>query len=95
MRIIPDKSIVPPGGWKYFQKETNYWIEGQSFLHLLSKVRAHRQANQLPLEPHWMVEVEESICAQLKERLGHDYCVDGIMGQPIVFPERKRKCCGG
>jgi hypothetical protein len=65
------KNRVPAGGWRYFQKETDTMITGPHWSGLIANVRAHRTANQIPIDPSFVQEVEDYMCAQFE-----DVCVE-------------------
>ena len=76
MRII-DTSVVPPGGWRYTQPETGFAFSSSTLRVLVSKVREHRAANNLPPgDPQ--ADIEAFVCAQLP--VGAESCQAEIEG---------------
>jgi hypothetical protein len=62
MLAFVDPTTIPPGGFKYLQKETNATIYAASLHEMLGKVRQHRIANNLPIPIEWKLEIENSMC---------------------------------
>ena len=76
---FPEKNMVPPGGWKYLQRETNALIGGGHWGELLSNIVAHRQANNLPIGAAFEDAVEFDICESLRAE-GINWCVEQNKG---------------
>lgn len=57
----------PPGGWKFFQKETGVTIAGPTYADLESRLIEHRQANNIAVGLNIRQEIEQQICAKLDE----------------------------
>lgn len=57
----------PNGGWQYIQPESGTHIKAMSLEELVSKVKAHREANNYPRPTRFEVaeDVQAWICAQL------------------------------
>lgn len=62
MLSLIDPSTVPPGGFRYIQRETNATLSAPSLPELLVKVRDHRLANNLPISLEWKAQVENWLC---------------------------------
>jgi hypothetical protein len=60
-----DPTTVPPGGFKYLQKETNTILHSHSFSEVLHKVKTHRLGNNLPMPSEWKSEVENAMCEKM------------------------------
>jgi hypothetical protein len=67
-------SQTPPGGWRYFQPETQLWFDGndQGFQDMVRRVAAHRALRNLPRANY--NDAFDDVNAQLCERLGPDHC---------------------
>ena len=65
-KLIPT-SIVPSGGYTYTQEETGHKLMADSFTQLVTRVIAHRKANNLPIPFNIEDVVEEDLCAQRGE----------------------------
>ncbi len=67
-------SQTPPGGWRYFQPETQLWFNGndQGFVDMVHQVAKHRAHRGLPRANY--NEAFDDVNAQLCERLGPDHC---------------------
>jgi hypothetical protein len=65
MLSLLDPTTVPPGGFRYLQRETDALLTAPSMSELLTKVRNHRLANNLPLSLDWKLEIENWLCEQL------------------------------
>jgi hypothetical protein len=61
------KNRTPAGGWRYFQQETDTMITGPHWDGLIVNVRNHRVANQLPIDPAFVQEIEDYMCAQFED----------------------------
>ena len=62
MLKLRDKSIGPPGGWRYRQPESGVVISGGSWPALITKVNQHRQANGYPITIEMERQVEAFMC---------------------------------
>ena len=62
MLKLRDKSIGPPGGWRYRQPESGVVIPGGSWPALITKVKQHRQANGYPITIEMERQVEAFMC---------------------------------
>jgi hypothetical protein len=62
MLSLIDPTTVPPGGFRYHQKETATNLQAPSMMELLMKVKEHRLANNLPIPLEWKQEVEHALC---------------------------------
>lgn len=80
---LVDRSHIPPGGWRYTQKETGMEIRGGDFFHLCEKVRHHRQLNKLHTG-NLAEDVETQLCQKLDERARKQFCrSDSVKAQPV------------
>lgn len=74
--------LAPPGGWKYFQTETGFWMSAITFETLLRRVSAHRNNNNLPqVNPPFetlAAEIENAICQRLTLKEQGRKCQTGI-----------------
>lgn len=59
------RDVVPPGGFKYFQAETKFWITSPTYPDLISRIRKHRASNNLPVGLRFLEEIEDQICQTL------------------------------
>lgn len=64
---LTNKDLVPPGGFRYRQAETEFTVTAPSWKDLLSRVKLHRQANNLPIGLEFDREVERQLTALLPE----------------------------
>lgn len=64
-RYLNNPNEVPSGGYRYFQKETNFMVTAPSWRDLLLRVKAHREANVLPVGGQFAREIEDWLCEQL------------------------------
>lgn len=71
---LNDLITAPPGGWKYQQAETGFWMVGITFEQLLSKISIHRQNNNLP--PPSSEEIQNWICDHLESKDQRRLCND-------------------
>lgn len=62
MQRVIERNTVPPGGWRYLQAETRTWILAPDYDELFSRVKLHREANNVPLDQFWREKVEDQIC---------------------------------
>jgi hypothetical protein len=65
MYKIPRPEDVPPGGYRFFQAETQQVVRGSCWDELLKAVRNHRRANNLPIGIQFEQEIREQLCSQL------------------------------
>jgi hypothetical protein len=65
MQKLLEQNTVPPGGFRYFQAETRTWIDAPDYVEFFSRVKAHRQANNIPLDQFWADKVEDQLCQSL------------------------------
>lgn len=72
MKTLIHDNEVPPGGWRFFEKETNTLIEAGTGGELRAKVISHRQSNNLPVGLRMWEEIQEQICSGLDE----NHCTD-------------------
>lgn len=66
-RFLNNSNEVPPGGFRYHQEETNFTVTAPSWKDLLQRVKAHRQANVLPIGAQFENEIQNWLCAQIPE----------------------------
>ncbi len=57
----------PPGSWRFIQKETGVQLVGECFAELVTNVKLHRRANNLPIGTDIDAEVEDWLCATMPE----------------------------
>lgn len=62
LHLIGLKSEVPPGGFRYTQRETATQITAPDWGELVAKVKGHRRANGLPVTPNIEEEIENQLC---------------------------------
>tara|TARA_R110002020_G_scaffold265840_7_gene480666 strand:+ start:3012 stop:3599 length:588 start_codon:yes stop_codon:yes gene_type:complete len=67
MLELADKSLTPPDGWRYMQRESRQLLRSTSFNNLVDAVRDHRVANGYPIQMDFEREVEEGVCLQIPE----------------------------
>lgn len=70
---LADKSLSPPGGWKYTQPETGVLFTGVTYLQMRDKVFRHRRSNGLDVDPGWVERFEEDFCEQ-NRLVGTQWC---------------------
>lgn len=75
MKLLSAKHIVPPGGFKYFVRDTGKWLSAPTWKDLQSVVRAHCSANNLSTGPARMADIEDQLCSSLPP--GHCTYEDG------------------
>jgi hypothetical protein len=64
------KTMEPPGGWTYRDKDTNVWIISRvNFADLIDKVREHRNSNELAIPDDLENQVETFICYRIPQDL--------------------------
>jgi hypothetical protein len=80
--LLKNQMLAPPGGWKYYQDETGYWINAITEETLVRRVAAHRHNNQLaPVKaPHETLaaEIEDWICQRMTPRNQSRHCDMGV-----------------
>jgi hypothetical protein len=59
---LNNRGEVPPGGFRYFQRETKQWFNAPSWIELLKAVKAHRVVNALPVGTQFSEEIEDQLC---------------------------------
>lgn len=62
---------APPGGFRYFQQETQQWIKAASLPELFTEVKKHRKANELPIGLMFQQEVESQLCSFMPPGVCH------------------------
>ena len=67
MLKLMDKSLTPPDGWRYRQRESGQLLRATSFPNLVVAVREHRQANSYPIQMDMEQEVDEGVCKEVPE----------------------------
>jgi hypothetical protein len=50
MALLKSSRDVPPGGWKYVERETGQRFESDDYDHLVATVRRHREYKNLPVD---------------------------------------------
>lgn len=50
MALLKSSREVPPGGWKYVERETGQRFESDDYDHLVASVRRHREYKGLPVD---------------------------------------------
>lgn len=71
--ILAEKSLSPPGGWKYTQPESGKFFSGISYRQLFELVAAHRRGNNYDVAPGWEQRFEEEFCQQ-NQLVGTQWC---------------------
>ena len=61
---------TPPGGWRYKEPETGFWVEAPTWPDLKRAVRKHRLANNLPIPLGLDATIEQQLC----EIVPPEYC---------------------
>jgi hypothetical protein len=61
---LRDPSITPPCGYKYTDPETHLAMSAPTLAALITKVRRHRAANQLSVDPELSAVIEDAVCRQ-------------------------------
>ena len=79
MLALRNRNIVPPGGFRYTQKESGKTLHANSFHALCEVVKNHRQANGYPLDIDYETDIETQLCLQLSK---HDCKEVGIEVKP-------------
>lgn len=74
---IRDLTVGPPGGWRYWQKETNHWMTGITWQALAKKVAQHRNNNNIPQDENLFNEIEQQMCDNMSVEDRLNYCDAG------------------
>lgn len=69
LRLI-NKSRGPADGWRYQDKDTGFTVKASSWSILVKKVKDHRVANQLPVDPRLEEDIEAYMCAEVPDSCG-------------------------
>ncbi len=72
MRLV-ERSLGPPGGWKYTQIESGVAFRAITFSQLLEMVQKHRRGNQYDTTPGWEERFEAEFCEQ-NQLVGTQWC---------------------
>ena len=64
---ITNKDLVPPGGFRYRQQETDFLVTAPSWKELLTRTKQHRLVNNLPIGLEFEREVERQLADLLPE----------------------------
>lgn len=75
MIIVTD--VVPPGGWKYYQAETEYLIHSLDLREFRKMLEDHRRANKLDLSDGWWDRVQEEMAAA-DPAFAASHCSSGV-----------------
>lgn len=67
MQGLRNKQVTPHGGWRFYEKSTDTLVKGAHWSDLVRKVLAHREANQLPIDPGYEAEIEEYMCREVED----------------------------
>lgn len=70
---LAERSLGPPGGWNYTQKESGTPFRAISYAQLLDLVRKHRRGNNYDTSPGWEERFEEEFCQQ-NQLVGTQWC---------------------
>ena len=65
MLALKNRNIVPPGGFRYTQKESGKTLYAPTFHTLCEVVKAHRAANGYPIDIDYQTEIETQLCLEL------------------------------
>lgn len=87
MLRLHDKSLIPPGGWRYTQtmaEGKTIQVTAHSWNQLISRIEMLRAGNGLDLSPGWDHRIEAEICEQLS--LGPQRCT--YEAPPVYAPKR-------
>ncbi len=70
---IKKRNLVPPGGWKFKDPDSGFWLEGRSIEQLVSNVIYSRKKNGYTgsLDPE---ETEQEILKQICSIIGEPHC---------------------
>jgi len=89
MRVLKNKNAVPPGGWRFFVKETEADLDSGNFDSLVSLVSSHMSVNNIvldmPKEITLGMMIEDQICQNAPLSLSREF------GSAIQYTSRKRK----
>lgn len=72
MALLKKHNETPPGGWTYFQRETEFTIKAENENQLVDMVTAHRQYRNL--QPQDKASVQIDVERQICTRLGNLEC---------------------
>lgn len=72
---LEERSLGPPGGWGYTQKESGVAFRAITFGQLLEMVGKHRRGNKYDTSPGWEERFEEEFCQQ-NQLVGTQWCPD-------------------
>lgn len=56
---------IPPGGYRFVERGTNFEVKAHSFTQLVRAVAAHKRANNLPVTGQLDQEIQEQLCSHL------------------------------
>lgn len=87
LHVMPElalinKDVVPPGQFHFHQSETNYTIVAPSWIDLVRLVKAHRNANSLPIG----LQIEREIEKQLASNLPANFVTEYVAPVKIPMP---------
>ena len=71
---LTERSLGPPGGWKYTQPESGLAFRAVTYGQLLEFVRNHRKGNKYDVSPGWEERFEEEFCTQ-NRLIGTPWCL--------------------
>lgn len=77
--MLDHERASPPGGWRYFQRETSLWIESDISENLVERIVEHRK--QRGLERATWAEAWRDVIDQLCQRIGPSLCTDSESGK--------------
>ena len=66
-----NRSVVPPGQFRYVQSETQFTIISPTWLDLVKDVKKHRIANNLPVGLFFEHEIESQLAESLSKTAPH------------------------
>lgn len=88
MALLKSYTTTPPGGWQYFQAETEFTIKGDCWSELIDLVLAHRRYRNLHPQDKPAVELE--IQRQMCRKLGKGECrSEGPQDKWLPLPHEK------
>lgn len=88
MALLKSYTTTPPGGWQYFQTETEFTIKGDCWSELVDLVLAHRRYRNL--QPQDKPAVELEIQRQMCRKLGKGECrSEGPQDKWLPLPHEK------
>lgn len=67
MLTLINRSIVPPGGFRYTQEESGVTMHAPTFQALCEVVKNHRAANGYPISIDYEREIETQLCLRLPQ----------------------------